>query len=186
MTVTTVTITPDTEINVLSLADAKLQLRLEDSYTEEDSLIESYIKSAVSNVENYLNGHIQPKELVISFSSFTDYEFDTYPISSISVAYYKANETDLTDLPVTDWHTVSANPKHTVIVIDKVPYNVAERPDAVVITANIGYTDPETIPAPIIQAIKLQVSDMFERREDRAGIAVKVSQTLLRPFRNYL
>lgn len=186
MTVTTVTITPDTEINVLPLADAKLQLRLENSYTEEDSLIESYIKSAVSNVENYLNAHIQPKEMVIRFKDFSDYEFDTYPVTDISVSYYKVGNSTLTELPETDWYIVSANPKHTVLIIDKVPYNVAVRPDAVVITANIGYTDPDQIPAPIKQAIKLQVSDMFERREDRAGIAVKVSQTLLRPFRNYL
>lgn len=187
MAITSVNITPETEIEVLTLSQAKLQLRIEDSYTAEDDLIESYINSAIASSENYINGHIQPKTLTIKYNEFfTAYEFDTYPISAITISYYKKGASTLTTLPTTDWHTVSVNKKHNVIVIDLVPQDVAVREDAVIIEATLGYEDAEDVPAPIITAIKLQVSDMFERREDRAGTPIKVSQTLLRPYRNYL
>lgn len=185
--VTNITITPSTQIEVLSTADAKDQLRLEASYTDEDDLIDAYIEAAVSNIENYINAHVQPKTLVIWLDSFHTYTFETYPLTISSVEYYQKDAASLTTLSTSDWYVTKPNAKKQNLVIKNTPASVeTERPDVVKITATIGYASASNIPTPIIQAVKLQVSDMYERREDRAGIPITASQNLLRPYRYYI
>lgn len=187
MAVTNYTITDSTPLTVLSTANAKLQLRLESSYTDEDTLIDAYVVAAISNCENFINGHIQPKTLVLWFDQFQNYEFETYPVIVSSVKYYKKDEASLTTLATTDWYTTKTSNKKTKLVIDEIPGDVEDdRPDVVQVTATLGYASANLIPEPIVLAIKLQVSDMYERREDRASVPVTASQNLLRPYRNYL
>lgn len=180
-------ITAATPITVISTANAKLQLRLESDYDAENDLITAYINAATLSCENYINGHIQPKAMVLWLDQFHNVVLDTYPISVTSVEYYKKDEVSLTTLPTTDWYVTTTEDKKNTLVIKEVPTNVEDdRPDVVKITTAIGYTDADNVPEPIKQAIRLQLTDMFERREDRAGTPVTTSQNLLRPYRNYL
>lgn len=185
--VTNITITDSTPLTVVSLADAKLQLRLESSYTDEDDLITAYTNTAIANIENYLNAHVQPKTLELWLDGFQTYTFETYPLTVTSVKYYQKDEASLTTLATTDWYIVKTSNKKQKLVIKNTPTNVdADRADVVQITATLGYATESVIPTPIVQAIKLQLSDMYERREDRGVIPVTTSQNLLRPYRNYL
>jgi len=56
------------------------------------------------------------------------------------------------------------------------------RYDAVTYEIKVGMT---TVPNPIKQAIKLQVADMYERREDRTEVVRTASASLLRPYKKY-
>ncbi len=57
--------------------------------------------------------------------------------------------------------------------------------DAVLVTINQGWVAAE-VPKPLIQAMKLYVSDMYERREDRGEIGHNSAATaLMRPYRKF-
>lgn len=185
--VTNITITASTPLTVVSLADAKLQLRLETSYTDEDDLITAYTNTAIANIENYLNAHIQPKALVLWLDGFQTYTFETYPLTVTSVKYYQPDADSLTTLSTDDWYITKTSDKKQNLVIKNTPASVeTDRADVVQVTATLGYASASAIPTPIVQAVKLQLSDMYERREDRGVIPVTTSQNLLRPYRNYL
>lgn len=189
MSLTSITITPsESPLTILSLANAKEQLRLESSFTDEDDLITAYIATAVANCENYMNMHLQPKTMVLQFDNFQNYIFETYPLTVDNVKYYKLGNAVLTTVETSDYYITRPNTKSSKLVFkpDAPTDEDYNRPDAVIVTCSVGYTDAADIPEPIIQAIKLQVSDMYERREDRAEIPVKASQGLMRPYRNYL
>jgi hypothetical protein len=61
---------------------------------------------------------------------------------------------------------------------------VDERFDAITVTIKIGYAVNKT-PKPIVQAILLQIADMYERREDRTEVVATTAMSLLRPYKKY-
>lgn len=173
--------------SIVTLATAKLQLRLESSYTAEDDLITLYINAAVTAAESYINGAIQAKTLVIKLDEMpTGFTFSLFPVRSItSISYYDVDNSSQNLVSGTDYHVETDGEKYNKIVFDEV-YNTYDRPDAVTITAAIGYVDSDAVPVPIKQAILLMVSDMYERREDRADVNYKASSALLHPYRKYI
>lgn len=176
-----------TDNTILSTADAKAQLRIESSFTAEDALIDSYVAAATAAAENFINGHIQAKSMVIKLDEMpSKLKFSTHPIRSItSVMYRDTDNAEQTLVSGTDYHLEAPSDKENTLVFDEV-YNTYDRPDAVTITVAIGYTNAAAVPAPIIQAIKLMVSDMYDRREDRANVNYKASSALLHSYRKYL
>lgn len=186
MSITAKTIT-NTDNEILSTANTKMQLRIESSYTDEDTLIDSYVEAAVNAAESYINGHIQAKTMVIKLDEMPDsLQFSTHPVRAVSsITYYDTDNSEQTLVAGTDYHVETPTDKECKIVFDNT-YNTYDRPDAVTVTATIGYANAAAVPAPVIQAIKLMVSDMYERREDRANINYKASSALLQPYRKYL
>lgn len=183
--ITTITkVLPETPNVIVTLAKAKLQLRIDALFTDEDALIQDYIDAAIASSEAYINGDIIEKTLVITLDAFQDnFVFDSYPIQSITSVKYYLNDAQLT-MPTADYHLNVQHQKQSVLVFNEQP-NTDDRPDAVTITAVIGFTDATQVPHPIKQAILLQVSDMYERREDRPEMITTAAQALMRPYRKY-
>ncbi|QZT39060.1 head-tail connector protein [Halosquirtibacter xylanolyticus] len=46
----------------VTLSELKRQLNVEEDYTEDDLLLETFLGTAVEAIENMINGHIQHKE----------------------------------------------------------------------------------------------------------------------------
>lgn len=180
-------ILPDPLNDIVTLAQARKQLRLESDFTDEDDLIQTYIDAAVEASEQYMNAHLYKKDMVITLDAFQkSLVFEAYPLRSVtSVEYYKTGEESLTTLETTDWYLTTQNIKQNILNIKNIPTDVAERFDAVEITLAIGYNSASKVPAPIKQAIKLQISDMYERREDRKETITTAAQSLMRAYRKY-
>lgn len=187
MVTSTQYILPEAVMNVITLQQAKKQLRIEETFTDEDELIQSYIDTAVEASEQYMNAHIYKKQMVITCDAFQKtLVFEAYPLRSVaSIQYYKTGEETKTTLPVTEYYTTNQNLKQYVLNIKNIPADVADRYDAVTITLEIGYESATKVPMPIKQAIKLQVSDMYERREDRSETITTAAQGLMRAYRKY-
>lgn len=170
---------------IISTAVAKLQLRLEASYTAEDTLIGIYIQAAIDAAENYINGSIQAKTLVLKLDAMPEkVVFAQHPVRSItSITYYDVDNNSQT-LSTSDYHLETLNEKENTVVFDET-YNTYDRPDAVTITASIGYANEAAVPKAIKQALLLMISDMYERREDRAEVNSTAAHALLRPYRLY-
>lgn len=186
---TNITITPDQPAAnaVITLAKAKKQLRVEASFEDEDELIQDYIAAAITAAENYCSIHLYAKTATIIANKLETFVIDMYPINSVtSVKYYKKGETELTTLSDTNYTLIQYNKKLVTLKFKDIPDDVdTDREDAVEIILNIGFASASKVPTPIQQAVKLMISDMYDRREDRPEINTTVAQHLMRPYRKY-
>lgn len=177
-------ILPEIPDDIVTLEKAKKQLRIDALFIDEDDLIQDYIDAAVASSEAYINGDIIEKTLVITLDAFQEkLIFESYPIQSITSVKYYIDDVPVT-MPAADYYLNVQHQKQSVLVFDEQP-NTDERPDAVTIEAVIGFESASVVPSPIKQAILLQVSDMYERREDRPEMITTAAQALMRPFRKY-
>lgn len=175
----------ESNINVVTLAQAKKQLRIESDFTDEDELIQSYIDASVEASENYMSNHLLKKTMTITLDKFqSSVTFEAFPLRGIASVKYWSSTEEVT-MQDTNYYTTSLNKKQTILHFKTIPDVVDERFDAVTIVINIGYATASAIPKPIVQAVKLQISDMYERREDRPGAILTAAQSLMRPYRKY-
>ncbi|MBF05022.1 MAG: hypothetical protein CMP76_17230 [Flavobacterium sp.] len=182
--VTDVQITNETAVDVLALVKAKKHLRVDSSFTDEDDLIQDYIDAAVINAENYIGGHIQPKIMVFKMDQFDNpLTFEAFPLKEVvSVKYYEnGNDTQLT-MDSGDYQLTKLNSKVFSIHFKGDLPSIQERFDAVEVSVKVGMV---TIEKPIVQAVQLMVSDMYERREDRIEVISSQSMSLLRPYKKF-
>lgn len=191
---TTVTATA----SILTLAEAKQQLRIEDDFVLEDDLIESYVDAAQESCQLYVNRSIAERDLVLEMDSFStpitferNYENDTIT----KIEYYAEGEPELTLLDASYYKLRKSNTVECFDIIFKNPETgvtssagdmpaTAKRDDAVIVTIAQGF-DVDSCPKSIIQAMKLKISDYYERREDREVGNNSAGNNLLRPLRKY-
>ena len=175
--------TPET-LAVVTLAQAKKQLRIEAAFTDEDELIQSYIDAAVVNCENFIGGHIIPGDLVISYDKFeSPVVFEAFPLKTITSVKYFAADVETTLAPEKYSLTKQSEKVFKLRFKEDTP-STDKRFDAVTITIACGFAE-NAIPKPIIQAIKLQIADMYEIREDRKELLSTAAMSLLRPYKKY-
>lgn len=183
--VTDVNFTPGT-IEIVSLAKAKKQLRLESTFIDEDDLILDYIDAAVVASENFIGGHIQQKDMVITMNQFdSPMEFEAFPMQSITtVKYWPSDGGVEATLSNTLYKLTKLNDKVFSLRFTNDTPEIADRFDAVTVTVVVGNAINKT-PKPIIQSLLLQVADMYERREDRTEVTGTTAMALLRPYKKY-
>lgn len=186
---TNISYSPDepTANAVLTLAKAKKQLRLESAFTEEDDLIQDYIDASVIAAENYCSVHLYAKTATITANKIETFVLDAYPVNSVtSVKYYKKGDTELTTVDPANYTLLQYNKKLVTLKFKNIPEDVdTDRDDAVEIIITVGFASASKVPKPIVQAVQLMISDMYERREDRPEINTTVAQHLMRPYRKY-
>jgi uncharacterized phiE125 gp8 family phage protein len=175
--------TPGT-LTVVTLAQAKKQLNIEDSFTDQDDLIQSYIDAAVEHCENFIGGHIIPGDLVLQLDKFDDpVIFEAFPLKTITSVTYYANDTEET-LDDAKYSLTKQSEKVFKLRFREDLPTTDKRFDAVTITVACGFA-ANKIPKPIVQAIKLQIADMYEIREDRKELLSTQAMSLLRPYKKY-
>jgi len=186
--VTNVLFTPG-ELEVVTLEQAKKQLRIEATFEDEDELIQSYIDAAVANCENYIGGHIIPGDLVLTFDAFdSPVVFEAFPLKSITSIKYFIEGNEETLEPEKYALTNPTDKVYKLRFKEDLP-TTDERFDAVTITVACGFSE-DKIPKPIIQAVKLMVSQMYEYREDSFqnnvfNMTNSPGFALLKPYRKY-
>lgn len=110
-------------LNVITLAEAKVYLRVDDSLTEDDSNIERMIVTALKYIEGYTNMYVYARDKNYLFNNGLARVY-TYPINSVISPTDNLNtyEMGLYNDYVT---TVSSNS---------------------MLSLNVGYTDPDDVP----------------------------------------
>jgi hypothetical protein len=104
--------------------------------------------------------------------------------SITTVKYYPADGSAEVTMSNTLYKLTKLNDKvYSLRFVNDTP-EVADRFDAVTITIVVGFLVNKT-PKPILQAILLQVADMYERREDRSEVFGTTAMALLRPYKRY-
>jgi uncharacterized phiE125 gp8 family phage protein len=172
---------------IITVADLKAHLRV--THTQEDTLISALRSAAISWVEEHCN---------IKLGSYTargylpDWRvayFPIGPVTAITEVKYQTTAdkdytTDLTTLGTTLWYTDEITQPARIAFRDyPTTYDYALTP--VVVTFTAGYT---TMPAPVLQAIRLLVAHMYENRQEEVTGTISTRlkfglEALLNPFR---
>lgn len=171
----------------VSLADARAHLRIDSDNTTEDAQIQQWIKVATAAAENYLNRALLNTTFEQKFDSWNNNELLLYrtPVSSItSVKYFDTDGAEQT--LAADQYELDKSIEPSVIVP---AYQVnwpslrGHRND-VAVRYIAGYgASASDIPTPIIQAILVMLTTMYEKREDYVHRMPTASIHLLNPYR---
>lgn len=180
---TDISYTADGTLVVVTLAQAKKQLRIEEVVTDEDELIQSYIDTAVELSEKFISGHILPKTMTIKADAFQNpLVFEAFPLKEVtSIKYFDADDVEQI-LDSSEYVLTKDSEKVFRIRFKNTLPTTFKRYDAVTYEIKVGMA---IVPTPIKQAIKLQIADMYERREDRVEVVRTASASLLRPYKKY-
>jgi hypothetical protein len=126
--------------DIISLEEAKVYLRIDDTLTEDDFQITRMIKGALSFIEQYTNYIFFPRD--------KDYRLIN---GCVRVYDYPINSEVTTELEVTN----------------KTLYNIYQKGDNNdLITLNVGYVDPLEIPQELLEVALVMIKNMYYEKEN--------------------
>lgn len=170
----------------VTLAQAKKQLRIESSFTDEDDLIQTYVDAAKDVAQDYIGRSIDARNLILECDKVATVIFsandDNDTITKIE--YYAPGETSFTELDSENYKLRKATTIGAKEIVFLTDFLIDDRTDAIKITVLQGW-DANSVPAVVKQAMKLIIADMYERREDREMANNNAYKALLRPYKKY-
>lgn len=126
--------------DIISLEDAKIYLRIDDTLTEDDTQITRMINGALSFIERYTNYIFFPRD--------KDYRLID---GCVRVYDFPINSEVTTELEVTN----------------KTLYNIYQKGDNNdLISLNVGYVDPLEIPQELIEVGYVLIKNMYYDKEN--------------------
>lgn len=152
-------------VNVLSLVNAKLFLRVDSS--DEDSLITSIIDVAVEHVQDY-TGQIlgEADDIEIWAEDWETLQIPIAPVRSIkSIQYYDESNTLRTLATNLYWMQEGESVSPQIRFDLPLPDLYDERTHRIKIVADVGFS---SIPAPLVHAVRLLTSQYYDVRENFA------------------
>jgi len=172
---------------IITVADLKTQLRV--THSLEDTLIGAMRSAAISWVEEHCNIKLGSYTARGYLPGFYNSRIPIGPVTAISEVKYQVTEdtdydTDLSTLDAGLWFTDLISQPSRIAFRD-VPSVYEYSLNPVVISFTAGYS---TIPAPVLQAIRLLVAHMYENRQEEVTGTITTRlkfglEALLNPFR---
>ena len=159
------------QLNVVSLSQAKLWLRLDLDYEYEDGLITALIKSAVNQVEQYTLQVLWQRTLTEITDITGNLRLFNYPIISVENVYDK----NLDDL---DFEIVDTQ-HYTEVITNRAGFNAV----TYVAGYDWNYDGCSDVPDDIETAIKEMITYLYENRDNPKEEMPKVVTYLLAPYR---
>ena len=176
----------------VSVAEAKTHLRIDSSFTADDTYIETLISVATLAAENYTNLAIMQQTWYLFIDSFPDY-FNLLKGSLNDAEVNSINYSDQDNVNQTlhaSNYFIDGNikPARIYFAPDATIPSTYDKPNAVTVDFTLGYTAANQVPAPIKQAILLTIGRFYELRQDvvTGTIATVIPRTveyLLNPYR---
>ena len=172
---------------IITVADLKAHMRV--THTQEDTLIGALRSAAIAWVEEHCNIKLGSYTARGYLPGFYNSYIPIGPVTAISEVKYQTTEdtdydTDLTTLAATYWFTdLISQPARIAFRDYPHVYDYALTP--VVVSFTAGYT---TMPAPVLQAIRLLVAHMYENRQEEVTGTITTRlkfglEALLNPYR---
>ena len=142
-------------LNVITLAEAKNHLRIDEDFTEDDAAIERMIISALQLIETNTN-HIMYQQQKTYYKS----------VGSDRIVVY--------DYPINDYDT------DTIAL----HYSLRHEFKADKITLDVGYTSNDKVPSSLIEVAMMLIDNMYYEHENE-GSAGEISNKADRMMFNY-
>jgi hypothetical protein len=159
------------QLNVVSLADAKMYLRLDLDYTIEDGLITSLIKSAVNQAEQFTLQVLWQRQLTAITPATGALKIYEYPL----IAVESVKNPDMDDLTFETIETQG----YTEVISGAPGFNT------VTYVAGYGwnYEGGSDVPDDIETAIKEMITFYYENRDNPVVGMPTIATLLLSPYR---
>lgn len=174
--------TPQT---ILSLEDAKRQLKIEVEDDFDNPIIQDCIDAAIDEAESYINSSIYKRIYEVKCSAWLqdNYEISKQIITAVNSITYKpadggeavvikdvaATETEAAVTALTDFIELLPTDKYVNILsykdADNLPELITNKNDAVVINITVGYESKE-VPKGLLQGIKLLMTENYHIRNN--------------------
>ena len=152
----------------VTLNQLKAQLRIETTFTDDDSLLESLITSSREAVEAILGKVLMDQPVVAKLDEFPkdDYfELPTPPVSSVtSLTYFDDDNVSQTFSSSKYSLNDYCDPQRIVRNTDEDWPTTYDRWDAVTVTYQAGYASASAVPATVKAVIKMLAAELFEKR----------------------
>lgn len=205
-----VTVPPGSE--PVSLSELKAQLRIPDSYTNDDTYLNSLITASRQFVELYLRRQLLTATLVLTMDRFP-WSSVTDPINQISPRYDNTNYyygtpeifaiwpprpplISVTSIQYTDQNNTLQTLDSGAYVVDtnNEPGRIAPvygrfwpgtviQPNVIIITYQAGYGAATDVPEPIKMGIKLVAMSLYDGVTLTQSSLPKAAEMLLYPYR---
>jgi len=159
------------QLNVVSLAQAKLWLRLDEDYEYEDGLITALIKSAVNQVEQYTLQVLWQRTLTEITDRTGSLKIYNYPVISVEDVVDK-------DLTIVDFE-IDESQWYTSVITNQPGFNKV----TYVAGYDWNYDGGSDVPDDIETAIKEMITYLYENRDNPKEEMPKVVTYLLAPYR---
>jgi len=159
------------QLNVVSLSQAKLWLRLDLDYEYEDGLITALIKSAVNQVEQYTLQVLWQRSITEITDITGNLRLFNYPIISVEEVYDK--QFDDLDFEIVD------SQHYTDVITNRAGFNTV----TYVAGYDWNYDGGSDVPDDIETAIKEMITYLYENRDNPKEDMPKVVTYLLAPYR---
>ncbi len=170
-------------IELISLEQAKQQLRIDPIVQHEDSLIQAYISEAREIAENYIGRLIGERTLEVKSSDYISNVASEYtPINEVLDIVAKLNNG--AEQSVTA-ELVSINKTEQRLIYQDEPTNLSSIfTTPVTTTLKVGY-NANNCPKSLISAMKLIISRLYEFRTDNAQQKTQASHNIMRAFKSW-
>ena len=159
------------QLNVVSLAQAKMWLRVDLDYDYEDGLITALIKSAVNQVEQYTMQVLWQRTITEISDINGSLRLFNYPIISVEEVYDK--NFDVVDFEIVDTQL------YTDVICNRAGFNTV----TYVAGYDWNYDGGSDVPDDIETAIKEMITYLYENRDNPKQEMPKVVTYLLAPYR---
>jgi hypothetical protein len=159
------------QLNVVSLAQAKLWLRLDEDYEYEDGLITALIKSAVNQVEQYTLQVLYQRTLTEITDRKGSLRIYNYPVISVEDVVDRDNVALDFITETSQWYTE--------VLIDQPGFNTV----TYVAGYDWDYNGGSDVPDDIKTAIKELITFLYENRDNPKEEMPKVVTYLLAPYK---
>lgn len=175
----------------VSVAEAKTHLRIDSSFTADDTYIETLISVATLAAENYTNLAMMEQSWYLDIDSFPDYfnllKGSLKSVVVNSITYSDADNASQTLASSNYFVDRAIKPARIYFAPDATIPSTYDKPNAVRVDFSLGFSDASEVPAPIRQAILLMVGTYYETRQtvsDRTYKEIPQSaEFLLMPYR---
>ncbi len=172
---------------IITVADLKAHMRV--THTLEDTLISSLRSAAIAWVEEHCNIKLGSYTARGYLSGFYNAYIPIGPVTAITEVKYQTTAdkdytTDLTTLNAANWYTDEISQPARIAFRDY-PSVYEYALTRVVVSFTAGYT---TMPEPVLQAIRLLVSHMYDNRHEEVTGTITTRlkfglEALLNPYR---
>ena len=175
----------------VSVAEAKTHLRIDSSFTDDDTYIGTLIDVATSAAENHTNLAIMEQSWFLDIDSFPDYfnllKGSLKGVTINSITYSDEDNASQTLAASNYFVDKSIKPARIYFAPDATIPSTYDKPNAVRVDFSLGFGTASDVPAPIRQAILLMVGTYYETRQtvsDRTYKEIPQSaEFLLMPYR---
>jgi hypothetical protein len=179
-----------TTLQIVSLSMAKKQLKVDADFTEDDDLIDAYSQAAQELAEHFVGFNIAEASTEIMASSFSSFIFEE---KSANVAISKieyltpVDGEDYQELDVEKYalkKSTTVSNHYEVSFKDDLPALNEEILEKVKVTITYGQ-EVSDVPKIVSQAIKVCITQFYDKRENSLEVANNVFHRLLSPLRKF-